>query len=112
MGTIKDNNDIFCEMKPISFWRQKIDSVLEKLNSLEQKGALIGKRQDKIDSLAYNYLSRHHSIKITKLPNFQFLPKLLKSKFKNLVECFPKCLTLMNSRFEFEQPLCRFNQLY
>ena len=64
MGTNEEEDDqFFDEIKPISFWRQKIDSVFEKLNSVEEKGILIGKRQDKIDTLAYNYLTRHHSIK-------------------------------------------------
>ena len=63
METREANDQMFDEIKSNSFWRQKIDVVLEKLNSLEEKGVLIGRRQDRIDSLAYNYLSRHLSIK-------------------------------------------------
>ena len=63
METREASDQMFDEIKSNSFWRQKIEVVLEKLNSLEEKGVLIGRRQDRIDSLAYNYLSRHLSIK-------------------------------------------------
>jgi hypothetical protein len=39
-------------------FEQKIESVRRKLTLLEENGKVIGKRQDRIDSLALDFLSR------------------------------------------------------
>jgi ABC-type lipoprotein release transport system permease subunit len=64
-------------------FEQKIESVRRKLTLLEENGKVIGKRQDRIDSLALDFLSRWQNFMTQRLNvfNFNLQVKVGKRKF-------------------------------